>query len=300
MSSLNFSFEGSFGSSQESLLNDTQHDHLHLTGPVDLNNPFPCLVDEDPLSQAHIQEALISNSLHANVSGSKKFYSLPHHTIKLSCLRHYFEGEDINGYFKAVSGKKVEVDALEYISEGTSTDYTMRIAEHYLDFCLLVPFSEGFGTFLPTNRDAWGWEFQLDLGQQLRSFNNIRGFLGFDPTGSMLYIGRTPTGQVIFLGMAPNNFFIKDFVPAAHSSKDGSNHMSMPTALYWMVLSFFCYVLNRLPDQSFCQGKGPIPVWLGLVSTGIDPMRRGPASLKGPPSLLSQRPKRSLQGLYRD
>ena len=47
-------------------------------------------------------------------------------------------------------------------------------------------------------------------------------------------------------------------------------------------------------------GKGPVPVQPGLVSTGIDPMCRGPASLKGPPSLLSQRPKQSVQGLYRD
>ena len=47
-------------------------------------------------------------------------------------------------------------------------------------------------------------------------------------------------------------------------------------------------------------GVGPVPVRPGSVSTGIDPMRRGPASLEGPPSLLCQRPKRSLQGLYRD
>ena len=28
-------------------------------------------------------------------------------------------------------------------------------------------------------------------------------------------------------------------------------------------------------------GERPIPVWPGLVSTGIDPMHRGPASLEG-------------------
>ena len=53
----------------------------------------------------------------------------------------------------------------------------------------------------------------------------------------------------------------------------------------------------RSQDMS---GMGPVPVWPGSVSTGIDPMHRGLASLEGPPSLLSQRPKRSLQGLYRD
>ena len=44
-------------------------------------------------------------------------------------------------------------------------------------------------------------------------------------------------------------------------------------------------------------GEGPAPVWLGSVSTGIDPMCRGLASLKGPWSLLSQQSEWSLQGL---
>ena len=46
----------------------------------------------------------------------------------------------------------------------------------------------------------------------------------------------------------------------------------------------------------YMSGMGPVPVWLGSVSTGIDPMCRGPASLEGPPSLLSQWPG----GPYRD
>ena len=44
-------------------------------------------------------------------------------------------------------------------------------------------------------------------------------------------------------------------------------------------------------------GEGPVPVRPGLVSTGIDPMHRGLASLEGPLSLLSQWSERSLQGL---
>ena len=38
----------------------------------------------------------------------------------------------------------------------------------------------------------------------------------------------------------------------------------------------------------YLSGMWPIPVRPGSVSTGIDPMCRGPASLKGPLSLLSQ------------
>ena len=54
--------------------------------------------------------------------------------------------------------------------------------------------------------------------------------------------------------------------------------------------------LNWLSAE-LVSGEGPAPVWPGLVSTGIDPMRRGLASLEGPQSLLSQRSKWSLQGL---
>ena len=58
--------------------------------------------------------------------------------------------------------------------------------------------------------------------------------------------------------------------------------------------------LATMQKTSLLSGMGPVPVRPGLVSTGIDPMCRGLASLKGPPSLLSQQPKWSLQGLYRD
>ena len=44
-------------------------------------------------------------------------------------------------------------------------------------------------------------------------------------------------------------------------------------------------------------GEGPVPVRSGSVSTRIDPMHRGLASLEGPPSLLSQQSEWPLQGL---
>ena len=56
-------------------------------------------------------------------------------------------------------------------------------------------------------------------------------------------------------------------------------------------------------ENGLVSGERPVPVRPGSVSTGIDPMRREPASLEGPSSLLSQRPKRSvgtLQGLTCD
>ena len=53
-------------------------------------------------------------------------------------------------------------------------------------------------------------------------------------------------------------------------------------------------------NMMFVSGERPVPVQPRSVSTGINPLRRGPASLEAPLSLLSQRPKRSvgtLQGL---
>ena len=39
---------------------------------------------------------------------------------------------------------------------------------------------------------------------------------------------------------------------------------------------------NHVMMTERLSGEGPAPVQLGLVSTGIDPMHRGPASLEGP------------------
>ena len=55
--------------------------------------------------------------------------------------------------------------------------------------------------------------------------------------------------------------------------------------------------MHQMPTWMGVSGEGPVPVQLGSVSTGIDPMRRGPASLEGPPSLLSQWSECPLQGL---
>ena len=52
----------------------------------------------------------------------------------------------------------------------------------------------------------------------------------------------------------------------------------------WLPIAEFAYN-NHIHSLS---GEGPVPVRSGLVSTGINPMHRGPASLKGPVSLLSQ------------
>ena len=55
-----------------------------------------------------------------------------------------------------------------------------------------------------------------------------------------------------------------------------------------------CFDPQEEDWYAYLSGMGPIPVRPGSVSTGINPMRRGPASLEGPPSLLSQRPKWSV------
>ena len=54
---------------------------------------------------------------------------------------------------------------------------------------------------------------------------------------------------------------------------------------------------NPYERVGLVSGERPIPVRPGLVSTGINPMRRGLASLEGPWSLLSQWSEQSLQGL---
>ncbi|KAF8324678.1 uncharacterized protein EI90DRAFT_3129643 [Cantharellus anzutake] len=237
---------------ESTFLNLSLHDEEPDRQLVDLDNPYPNLVEEDTLSQQHIHQALITSALHpASDQYHQKFHRLPRTPLRLRYLKTLYDTGNPFGFLKVIAGKKVQIDADEFITPATSTEYAIRVPLHCLDFRLLVPFVGGFGTFLPLDPEAWSWTFTLDLGHPQRTFNNARGFLGFDPTGSMLYIGMTPSGNSVFLGMAPQAFFNKDFVPAGHASKEGWNQTCMSTRLYRMLVSFFCYGMNALVERAF-------------------------------------------------
>ncbi|KAF8312610.1 uncharacterized protein EI90DRAFT_3022931 [Cantharellus anzutake] len=243
-----FSPRSSIESSLLNLSLDDDQDSDHTL--IDLDNPYPDLLEEDSLSQQHIHQALITSTLHP-APDHNKFHRLPRLPIKLRHLKALHDAANPFGFLKAIAGKKVRIEPDEFIDPATSTKYAIRIPLHCLDFRLLVPFNAGFGTFLPLDPDEWSWAFSLDLGQPRRPFNNARGFLGFDPTGSMLYVGTTPSRNSVFLGMAPHAFFDKSFIPPGHASKQGTSHTCMSTGLYRMVLSFFFYAMHALTEHAF-------------------------------------------------
>ena len=104
--------------------------------------------------------------------------------------------------------------------------------------------------------------------------------------------------RTIWGGQAPDPKVSKG--PSTHSPQvsrlagtlGGNTLMGTDCLLRGTVSNTLCGSGN---DHTYCSdcggalsGMGPVPVRPGSVSTGIDPMRRGPASLEGPPSLLSQ------------
>ena len=222
---------------------------LEVVGLYDIDNPAPELVDEFPLEQQVIHEGFHS-TLHAE-QHIQEYEALPSMNITLQQLRSWFEASRPESILKAMTGKRVKIEPGAYLSPGTSVEYGIRIPDHFLDFRLLVPSTYGFSTFLPKDHEQWSWMFTLDLRKRLRPFKNVRGSLGMDPTGSMLYMGDSPTGNSVFLAMAPPDFFTDAPIAPAHASKNGASTSCMSTSLYRKILSFLAFCLNKVPDHAF-------------------------------------------------
>ena len=79
--------------------------------------------------------------------------------------------------------------------DGNNLSWT--IDRHFIDLMVCVGSGLGLGPMIPNQCTLHTYEFKLDLCQPHREFSAKFAKLGFDPVGSMLWIGRSPSAEVI-------------------------------------------------------------------------------------------------------
>ncbi len=77
--------------------------------------------------------------------------------MSLDAPKRWHDQRSPDSTLKAMAGKCVRIKWDIILQLGTSTQYAIRVPNHYLNFHMLVPNSTGFGTFLPKNQDQWSW-----------------------------------------------------------------------------------------------------------------------------------------------
>ncbi|EPQ50156.1 hypothetical protein GLOTRDRAFT_97197 [Gloeophyllum trabeum ATCC 11539] len=113
----------------------------------------------------------------------------------------------------------------KYVLAPTDPSLRFSLARNSIDYTCVVAKSIGFEAVIPNDHGV-RWQFTLDLSKTHWTFPLSNAFLGFDPTGAMMYVGAVGEERV-WIAMAPRDFVDGQVAPLKPGTGDGSTRMSI-------------------------------------------------------------------------
>ena len=110
----------------------------------------------------------------------------------------------------------------------------------------------GLSPLLPNAALGHRFCFEMDLKMNILDFKGKHTMLGFDPAGSMLFIGHC-NHENVFLAMAPKQFFRGCFIPSKLGCSSGSSVLS--TCHYRQIIIMFAHFLSKIPLCSYLNNQ---------------------------------------------
>ncbi len=208
-----------------------------LPHPFDLSIVPENLQVEDALPQSAVQDAVFSAQL-GDVDESALFYAQTAAPISLGYLRCVFErGEKAKAYSLLLSRHRIQYDHPTYITPPDSLDVSWSVDRHYVDMLLCVGRDIGLGAIVPNQSANSLYSIQIDFRHRFKEFRAKHNRLGFNPTGSMLWIGKMPSADDVWIAWVPEDRDEEDEVTPS-STCLSERH-------YRIILMFFAFVLNK-------------------------------------------------------
>ncbi len=132
-----------------------------------------------------------------------------------------------------------------------------------LDFQLTVAKQMGFSPLLPNGTNAHMFSFKMDLKRPTHKFYRKHSMIGFDTTGSILYIGQAINVDV-YLAMAPNSFLTR-FTPAC-LPRYSTGLSIISIRHYQQIVMMLAHFLGKIPDQAYYTLNNPNDIDLDATS----------------------------------
>lgn len=229
------------------------HPPRHAKNPTDISiipdglAPYP----DDTVHQSSILDEIIGTSLHG-LSSEEHFNKLPARNLKLSRLKSLYENKDKNALNLLSTRHTVLIDDKFQIPLGNS-QAIMNTDESMIDYHLTVANCVGLSPLLPNTSSDHRFCFSMDLQKPYLSFKGKHAMLGFDPAGSMLFMGQSQNEDV-FLAMAPNQFL------QGHTELPAPGHSTasplMSRRHYRQVVMMMAHFLALLPQRAYLNTCG--------------------------------------------
>lgn len=168
-------------------------------------------------------------------------------SITLNELRVRYENNKRNISLQSLFERHRIVLDSECVYHSDSEDLSWSSSSHFLDFRMIMSKDVGLDGVLPQSRINHNWSLSLTFREHFREWRTSYSQLGFDVSGSMLYIGRCGQEE-LWLGFAPIGFVRGDgthvFSEQERRKRKGSTQLS--TERYRQFCSLGAAILDEM------------------------------------------------------
>lgn len=204
---------------------------------------------DDTVEQSTILTEIIGTKAFDYESFEEKFNKMEENRLMLSKLKAMYESKDKNAVNRLSTRNTIEIDE-EFKLDLSAGQARMDTKESMIDYHLTVANRIGFSSLLPNASSDHRFSFQMDLKAPYRSFKGKHAMLGFDPAGSILFIGQC-NNEDVFLAMAPNGFLRGDRETERSPPGHGSASPLMSKRHYRQMVMMIAHFLAKLPERSY-------------------------------------------------
>jgi hypothetical protein len=215
-----------------------------LLVPFDISLPAPTLRADDAPSQEVAHTAALCAAT-GGIDHGDKFNEAVVIRKPLGYFKRVYETKN-TGVALELIHKRTQVDlgSSDMVTGSDSSELSWNTDRHYIDLMICVPVGLGLAALLPNQARLHNFEFTLDLEQPYRTFSAKFAKLGFDPTGTMLWIGRSHSSEDVWLAWAPTESLQMECEDVAPGTCHGSTQLK--TRHYRMTTMFFASMLKGI------------------------------------------------------
>lgn len=154
------------------------------------------------------QEMAMASALMAPSSvgtdNGERFFNERVRPIQLNQLRQLYQEDRQASAMTLLRGQRtVAFEGGGFIGNKKEPLLVWSMDERYIDLMIYVGRGLGLGALLPNVNVHHNFEFRMDLTQPYRAFTAKHAKLGFDVSGSMLWIGRSPASEDVWMSFVP-------------------------------------------------------------------------------------------------
>lgn len=226
-------------------------------GMGDIGAVDRAFVVDDNITQDQVQSAMYQQSEGATDT-EVAYTRVKVEKVHLSALRDAFNLRNPARSLKALCGRSPLVIDEELVHQPEHDGLKWSADVHFLDYLLAVSAKPGLWATLPNVAQDHNFNITLDLHRPYQQFKGKHGRLGFDPAGSMMYLGKCRSDDVWIALVATDqvNGQCED-VPAGTCT--GSTQLSRRH--HRMIIDFIVSCLSTLPGKAFIHfGEYRVPL----------------------------------------